>query len=121
MERGVESTDALVVFEQSGQTALEHSFGMIFIELRQHQRLGKLEAGFVVGVAHELDGVLLADTWTDADPVENDVASRPILTEKTCLRFSERGQLVIVLLKKRSLRMTDEKENPHSNLPIPSN
>ncbi len=45
----VELADSLVVFKQSGQAAFENRFSLIFIELRQHEWLGKLEAGFVVG------------------------------------------------------------------------
>jgi hypothetical protein len=67
----------------------------------------------VVGIAHERDGFLLPDTWTDAGAVENDVASRPVLAEKARLPFSERGQLIVLLPKERGLCMTDEKEDPH--------
>jgi hypothetical protein len=62
-----------------------------------------------------------ADTGTGADAVKNDLASSPILAEMTCLRLSESRQLVVILLKERSLRMTDEKENSHSNPALPSN
>jgi len=99
----------------------EHGFALILIELRQHQGVGKLEAGFGVGVAHEPEGVFLADTGTGADAVKNDLASSPILAEMTCLRLSESRQLVVVLLKERSLRMTDENENSHCNPALPSN
>ena len=99
----MEIADALVVCKQCGQAAFEHGFSLIFIELRKHERRGKLEAGSTVGIAHELEGVFLADTGTGADAVKNDFASRPILAEMTCLRLSEGGQLVLVLLKERSL------------------
>jgi len=49
------------------------------------------------------------------------LASSPILAEMTCLRLSKSRQLVVVLLKERSLRMTDEKENSHYNPALPSN
>jgi hypothetical protein len=117
----VESSDALIVFDQSRQAVFEHGFALILIELWQHQGVGKLEAGFGVGVAHEPEGVFLADTGTGADAVKNDLASSPILAEMTCLRLSESRQLVVVLLKERSLRMTDEKENSHCNPALPSN
>src|SRR5258707_11024676 len=101
----MESSDALIVFHQSRQAVFEHGFALILIELRQHQEVGKLEAGFGVGVAHEPEGVFMADTGTGADVVKKGFASSPILAEMTSLRLSEGRQVCVVLLKGRKLRM----------------
>ena len=82
-------TDMLVVLKQSGQTTYEHGLSLIFIEFRQHQRLGKLETIFFKGVAHESGSIFLPDAWPDAHAVESDFTLRPIIAEKECLRFSE--------------------------------
>jgi hypothetical protein len=87
----VEVADVLVGFKQSRQAALEHSFSLILIELIERKRLREFETGFLVGCAHELDGVFLADTGPGAGAVENESSLCPELTEKTCLHFSEFG------------------------------
>ena len=115
----MELADALVVFEQSGQAAFENLFSLIFVKLVQHHRVGKLDAGFPAGISHQRESVYLPDTRTSASAVKNGFVPHPILAEKTGLRFAERGQLVIVRLKERSLRMTDEKGNPHFRLVPP--
>ena len=85
----MESPDSLIVFEQSGQAACEHSFRLIFIELRQHERLRKLETCSIVGSAYKPQSVFLTGTGTDAGAVKDDLASCPMLAEKTRLPFSE--------------------------------
>src|SRR5580704_6897099 len=103
----MEIADSRIAFEQAGQAAFEHGFSLIFIELLQNHRLGKAEAGFVVGGAYQLERILLPDARTSAGAVKNNVASRPIFSEKTRLRFTELRQLVIVLLEKGRLGVTD--------------
>jgi hypothetical protein len=95
----METANGLVSFEQSGQTAFEDCFSLILVKLPHYQRIGKLDAGFPAGITHERESVFLADAGTSAGAVKNDSAPRPILAEKTGLRFSEFGQFVVVRLK----------------------
>src|SRR5580704_16420753 len=115
----METANGLISFEQSGQAAFEDCFSLIFVKLPQYQQVGKRDAGSLVCIAHERSGVFLAYAGTSVGTVKNDFVPRPILAEKMGLRFSEFGQLVIVRLKERSLRMTDEKSIPHFR-PVPS-
>ena len=82
MERGVEVADLLISFEERGKAAAEHSFSWIFVKLRKHLRLGKIQASLVVSGAHEFCGVFLPGAGTDGDAVECDLALRPVLAEK---------------------------------------
>src|SRR5258708_35793922 len=112
--------DRLVFLKQSSQTAFDNGLPIIFVEFRQHQRLGKCEALFLEPLAHKPGSVPLPDARTDAHAVKNDAALRPMLTESSCLRLAELGQLVIVRLKERSLRVTDEKKSSHCQSGFPS-
>src|SRR5258708_40379019 len=99
--------DMLVFLKQSSQTAFDNGLPIIFVEFRQHQRLGKCEALFLEPLAHKPGRVPLPDAWTDAHAVKNDAAFRPTLTETPCLGVAELGQLGKVRLNDRSLRVTD--------------
>jgi hypothetical protein len=117
----VEAADGLVSFEQSGQAAFEDCFPLIFVKLPQHQRVGKVYACFPAYSAHQSECLFLADARASADAVKNGSVVRPIFAEKMSLSFSEPGQLVVIRLKERRLRMTDEKDNPHFRPVPPSN
>src|SRR5271155_3116458 len=113
LERGMEVADSLIFFHQCGKAAAEHGFALIFIEFRQHYRLGKMQASFLVRSAHKSHGVLLPCAWADADTVECDSTPRPVFAENASLRFAERGQFVIVRLEERCLGVTYEIEDAH--------
>jgi len=117
----METANGLVSFEQSGQTAFKDCFSLIFVKLPHYRRIGKPDAGFPAGITHERESVFLPDARARAGAVKKDFVPRPILAEKAGLRFSEFGQLVVVRLKERSLRMTDEKTNPTFRSVPPSN
>src|SRR5580704_19040189 len=109
----MEIPDCLIGFEQLRQAALEHFFSLVLVELGQHERLWKHESGSVVSVAHEVNGVFLPFARPHADAIEHDFTLRPVFTEKTRLRLSERRQFVVVLLEERCLRVTREIEESH--------
>jgi hypothetical protein len=109
----MENADGWVIFEQPWQAATQNGFSLIFVKFLQHQRVGKRDAGFPAHIAHDSEGVFLSDARASAGAVKNDVVTRPVLSEETGLRFSEFRQLIVIRLKERSLRMTDEKDNPH--------
>src|SRR5467141_4259724 len=95
--------------------------GILF--LVRHAQAAFLEQNYdklsALGEAHACH---LGDYWARRQIIfKNDLASSPIIAEMTCMRLSESRQLVVVLLKERSLRMTDEKENSHCNPALPSN
>ena len=112
----MEFTDSVVLFHQCGESGTEHLFRTIFVEFRERLRLWEIQTGFLVGGAYEFCSVSLAGAGADADTVECDFALCPVFAEEARLRFTERGQFVVVRLKEGCLRVAYEIENTHGQV-----
>src|SRR5712692_1668320 len=89
--------DLIAAFEQLGQTALQYFIALIFVEFRDHNWFGELQAGLQASITGKSGSVFVTNARPGPSSIESSIAFRPILTQQASLFFSYFGKFVVVL------------------------
>jgi hypothetical protein len=114
LKRLMQFANLAVASEQPGETMLQHTVSVVFVELLDYDWFGEREAAIAIDGGHDPRGVLLPDTWSRADLVKHHLVSHPVLPQSESLRFSDRGKLVVILIEEGRLCMPNQKKATHA-------
>src|SRR5713226_2518767 len=88
LECPMQIADLIAAFEQLGQIALQYLIALIFVEFRDHNWFGELQACLQTSITGKSGSVFVTNTWPGARAIESIIAFRPILAEQASLFFS---------------------------------
>jgi hypothetical protein len=108
LQGSVQFADFCILFQELRKALRKHSFAMEFVKLFHGNRLGKLQAASSVRVTDNSSRFLVALGRPSANTVKHDSVPRPILSQQAALRFSKFRELIVILRKKGSLRVTNQ-------------
>src|SRR5262249_19597703 len=96
---------------------VQHTAEIVFIELRQSDRLRPRNAGMSVTLAHQLGRMALSPPRPSVDFVEYALLPHPEVAQQASLAPSELGELIVALREERSLAMAHQRQRTHAPSP----